>query len=145
LEIATAAVLGSGVQAYWQVLALHRERPYRSLIVWARDLRKADELVRRHGQRLPGVNIRASGDLPHAVNAADVLITTTLSKEPLIRAEWLREGQHITAVGADDPTKCELEPSVLLRARLRRFNRSLGCQRRRLSSDTKRALSTRGA
>jgi ornithine cyclodeaminase/alanine dehydrogenase-like protein (mu-crystallin family) len=44
--------------------------------------------------------------------ASDVLICATLSREPLVRGEWLPEGQHITAVGADDPNKCELDASV---------------------------------
>jgi hypothetical protein len=54
--------------------------------------------------------------LEHGVRASDVLICATLSREPLVRGEWLREGQHITAVGADDPSKCELDASVLQKA-----------------------------
>jgi ornithine cyclodeaminase len=51
--------------------------------------------------------------LEETVRSADLLITATSSSEPLVRAEWIRAGQHITAVGADDDTKCELEPDLL--------------------------------
>jgi ornithine cyclodeaminase len=41
-----------------------------------------------------------------------------LAREPIVRGAWLKPGQLITAVGADDPTKCELDADALLRARL---------------------------
>ena len=47
-----------------------------------------------------------------------MLITATPAREPLVRGEWLHEGQHVTAVGADDPTKCELDAVALKRARV---------------------------
>jgi ornithine cyclodeaminase len=118
LAVRTAAVLGAGVQAYWQVLALHRERPFRTLLIWARNADKSVALKTRLAKHLPGVELRVEGQLERAVREADVLICATMAREPLVRSEWLREGQHITAVGADDPGKCELEPEVLQRARV---------------------------
>lgn len=115
--ITTAAVLGSGVQAYWQPLALYGERPFKRLLVWARKSHKAELLKHRLAETLPGVQIETSG-LERAVREADVLITATLSREPLVRGVWLRPGQHITAVGADDATKCELDSDVLNRSRI---------------------------
>jgi len=50
------------------------------------------------------------------VRRSQVLITVTASRSPLIRADWLHPGLHITAVGADFPGKGELEPAVLERA-----------------------------
>lgn len=117
-RITTAAVLGSGVQAYWQPLALYGERPFESLLVWARSPQKADILKHRLAEALPEVHIETSGDLEQVVRNADFLITATLSREPLVRGSWLRPGQHITAVGADDATKCELDSDVLNRGRI---------------------------
>jgi ornithine cyclodeaminase len=45
-----------------------------------------------------------------------VLVTATSSTEPLVESEWLAPGIHVTAVGADDPWKCELAPECLSRA-----------------------------
>lgn len=117
-RVCTAAVLGAGVQAYWQPQALYRERPFRRLLVWARDPNKAAGLKARLVEALPNVEIQVSGDLEGTVRAADVLITTTPARQPLVRGAWLRAGQHITAIGADDSTKCELDAEALARARV---------------------------
>jgi ornithine cyclodeaminase/alanine dehydrogenase-like protein (mu-crystallin family) len=117
-QIRTAGVLGAGVQAYRQSQALYRERPFETLLVWARDGGKAAALSSRLSSLLPEVVIQVSNDLEHTVRSADVLITATSAKEPLVRGVWLREGQHITAVGADDPNKCELDATALKRARV---------------------------
>jgi ornithine cyclodeaminase/alanine dehydrogenase-like protein (mu-crystallin family) len=116
MHVATASVLGSGVQAYWQTLALHHERRFSALRIWARDAAKADQLALRLAARLEGVAIAVESDLERAVRFGDVLITATMSREPLVRGEWLRSGQHITAIGADDSTKCELDATALRRA-----------------------------
>jgi ornithine cyclodeaminase len=117
-KIKTAAVLGAGVQAYWQPLALYRERPFTTLLIWARSLHKAEQLKARLSGKLPDVDIRCSSDIELTVRSADVLITATLAREPLVQGGWLREGLHITAVGADDPSKCELDSTALQRARV---------------------------
>ena len=117
-SVRSASVLGSGVQAYWQTLALYRERQFETLQVWARDAAKATALAARLAARLPGVDVCCESDLRRAVEMSDVLLTTTLSREPLVRGDWLRPGQHVTAVGADDPTKCELDSAALRRSRV---------------------------
>jgi ornithine cyclodeaminase len=117
-KVGTAAVLGAGVQAYWQPLALHRQRPFETLLIWARNGHKAEDLKARLREKLPGVEIRCSSDIESTVRGADVLITATQAREPIVRGEWLRPGLHITAVGADDATKCELDVTALHRARV---------------------------
>ncbi len=117
-SVSRAGVLGAGVQAYWQVQALFRERPFATLAIWARDGGKARALASRLGRHLPGVTIDVDSDIRRVVRTSNVLLTTTSSREPLVRGEWLRPGQHVTAVGADDPTKCELDADALARARV---------------------------
>jgi ornithine cyclodeaminase/alanine dehydrogenase-like protein (mu-crystallin family) len=114
----TVAVLGAGVQAYWQPLALYRERPFTRLTIWARTVAKAEALAARLSTDLPDVDIRCATDIEAAVRSADVLITATQAREPLVKGEWLREGAHVTAVGADDATKCELDATALRRAKV---------------------------
>jgi ornithine cyclodeaminase len=114
----TAAVLGAGVQAYWQPLALYRERRFERLLIWARDAEKAEALHKRLAPALPGVAIEIAAEAEQAVRAADVVMTATAARAPILRGEWLRPGQHITAVGADDPQKCELDAAALGRARV---------------------------
>ena len=117
-HVETAAVLGAGVQAYWQTKALYRERPFEKLLIWARDLQKAEHLRSQLAETLPEIEIGVSRDIECTVHSAEVLITATMARDPLVCGDWLREGQHITAVGADDPTKCELDAKALNRARV---------------------------
>jgi ornithine cyclodeaminase len=114
--VRTAAVLGTGEQAFWQPQALYVERPFAKLLVWGRDREKAQQLVSRLQPRLPDVAIIVEADLEVVVRASDVVLTTTTAREPLVKGEWLRPGQHITAIGADDQTKCELDAECLRRA-----------------------------
>lgn len=116
-DIETAAILGAGVQAYWQALALFRERKFRTLHLWARSVDTANALRGRLSGQLPGVTIRLS-PIETAVRAADVIVTATAARQPILRGDWLRPGQHITAVGADDPSKCEIDADALRLARV---------------------------
>jgi ornithine cyclodeaminase/alanine dehydrogenase-like protein (mu-crystallin family) len=113
-----AGVLGAGVQAYLQPQALFGARPFDQLLIWARKLDQACRLRDRLGMALPDVDVRIFSDIEQVVQDADVLMTTTASRDPLVRGGWLHDGQHITAVGADDPTKCELDAVALQRARV---------------------------
>jgi len=115
---AAAGVLGTGVQAYWQVRALAHVRSLERVLVWGRDGSRAAELARRLRADLPGVDIAVAAAPRQAVRGSDVVITATASTEPLVLAEWLHSGQHITSVGADSAGKCELAPEVLGRADL---------------------------
>lgn len=115
-QVERATVLGSGTQAFLQPQALYHERPYRELVVWARDVAKAEALGERLAAVLPDVEIRVEADIETAVRACDVLMTCTQAREPLVHGAWLKPGQHVTAIGADDPSKCELAADALGRA-----------------------------
>jgi ornithine cyclodeaminase/alanine dehydrogenase-like protein (mu-crystallin family) len=115
-SVRVAGVLGTGVQAYWQTRALFSQRQFKTLLIWGRDGAKALALREKLAPWLPDVEIQIIGNVKDVVKAAEVLLTTTTSREPIVRGEWLRPGLHITAVGADDNTKCELDALCLQRA-----------------------------
>lgn len=115
-DVDTVAILGTGVQAYLQALAVFGERPCRRMLVWGRDGRKAKALAMRLRAELPGVECEWVGNVESAVRQSDVVVTATLAREPLVRGAWLRPGQLVIAVGADDPSKCELDVDTLMTA-----------------------------
>ena len=117
-DAATLSVLGTGVQAYLQVLAAASERPIREVRVWGRNSKRGDRLARAVLARRPDLRVTLSPTPQAACRGADVLVTATSSTEPLVEPEWLEPGTHITAVGADDREKCELAPACLARADL---------------------------
>jgi len=111
----SAAVLGAGVQARLQMRALCLERGIETIHVWARDTGKAEACAHELARDL-GVAARAADSAEAAVRAADVIVTTTPATSPLLHADWLRPGQHVTAMGSDAEHKNELAPAVLARA-----------------------------
>lgn len=117
-RVKTVSVLGTGTQAYLQALAVHHERPFSRLSIWGRDPAKAAALAARLKIEFSLDACEVARDVETAVRAADVLVTATLSRQPIVQGEWVKPGQLVIAVGADDPTKCELDPTALLRARV---------------------------
>jgi ornithine cyclodeaminase len=63
-----------------------------------------------------GVEVQAAESAKEAVIQSDLVITTTPASEPVIKAEWLHPGLHITAMGSDAEHKHELEADVLAKA-----------------------------
>jgi ornithine cyclodeaminase len=109
------AVIGTGKQAYIQLKALSTVRVIKQVQVWGRTPHSADSyarlLVEDHD-----LNIEIAASLEAAIRPADLIITATASQTPLIKAEWLKPGVHITAIGSNHPTKQELDVAVLARA-----------------------------
>jgi len=102
-------VVGTGIQARRQVEALRCVRDVTEVRVWGRDADRASAAAADVG----GV---IAPSVREAVDAADVVITCTASTEPVVRAEWIAPGTHITAVGSDGAGKQELDPELLRRA-----------------------------
>lgn len=111
-RVETAGVIGAGVQAELQMEALALVRPFERLLVWSRDAGKAEAYAARMSSRLG--RPAAVADSPETlVRESQVVVTTTPSRSPLIRAEWLHPGLHITAMGSDAPEKNELDPTII--------------------------------
>jgi alanine dehydrogenase len=108
----TLGVAGTGRQAEAQVLATAEELEIGRVLVWSRNPRHAEDFARRMGRfDCASVSLEKACD-------ADVIVTTTPSRTPIIRSEWVHEGTHINAIGADAPGKEELDPALLARSQV---------------------------
>jgi ornithine cyclodeaminase len=125
-EVDTVGVIGSGIQARFQMYALKLVRNYRKLMVYGVLPEEVDEFVTEMSPLL-GVEIVKAKDAESVVGASDIVVTTTSSKEPYLRAEWLHAGLHITAVGSDAGRKQELCADLLGRADLLACDRKSQC------------------
>jgi ornithine cyclodeaminase len=132
-HVETVAVIGTGLQARFQLDALAVVRPgFAHVRIWGRNpehaARCVEDLLARPG--LPGgCRYAVSGSIDEAVDGADVVLTCTASREPLVRAEWLKPGAHVTAVGADGPDKRELDLDVLVAADILAVDSRAQCAR----------------
>lgn len=114
--INTVGVVGSGVQARHQVRSLRVVRSFARIVAWSPNRARLEAYCTE--MAADGYELVAAEGIEEVCANADVLVTATPSREPLIRAKWLREGVHVTAVGSDSPGKRELDPACLDRADL---------------------------
>ncbi len=113
-------IVGTGVQARMQLEMLRTVVDCRSCFVWGRDAKKVnamlDDLRANESLQDWGLEIQAADTLDDLVSRCNLIVTTTSAKRPLIRADQVRKGTHITAMGSDDDGKQELEAALLAKA-----------------------------
>ena len=113
-DSAVAAIYGAGAQARLQLEALMLVRPISRARIWARDVAKANGVAAELSRSL-GIEVNAVSDPRRAAAGADIIVTTTPSQEPILMAEWLESGQHVTAMGSDSEHKNEIDPALFKR------------------------------
>ena len=110
-----ATIIGAGMQAGMQLEALKLVRPITEARIWARNFDSAQKAARNFTEKL-GIPVTAIADAKEACDGTDIIVTTTPSETPLIKAEWLTPGQHITAMGSDAEHKNEIDPALFQRS-----------------------------
>lgn len=124
----TAGVFGTGVQARLQIEAAHLVRPFERVLVWGRDATKAAACAADIAETI-GVEAVALDDPEKVVAQSQLVVTTTPAREPILRAEWLHPGLHVTAMGSDQGGKNEIDPQALERADFYVCDRVSQCER----------------
>ena len=109
-------MVGTGALAPQLIVAHAAVRPICNVLVWGRTPEKAQRLAKRMNRR--DFRVDWTDDLETAARGAHIISCATLSKEPLIRGEWLQPGQHIDLVGAFRPDMRETDDAVMRRARV---------------------------
>lgn len=109
-----AAVLGAGEQARLQLQALALVRPLTEARIWARDRVRAAQTASSLATTL-GIPVHVVKTAASACAGADIIITATPAEQPILQADWLEAGQHITAMGSDAEHKNEIAPEALAR------------------------------
>ncbi len=105
-------VLGAGVQARAHIRALTRVRDIAEIKIF--DIEEKSVLkLKEEIQRDVGVAIKPVKSAREAVEGSDLLVTVTTAKEPILRAEWLKPGVHINAIGSHRPDLREIDAATL--------------------------------
>ncbi len=99
------AILGSGVQAHSHVEALRLVRQFEEIRVWSPTREHAERFAKEIGGKAMSAK--------DAVRGADVIVTTTNSKTPVLKGAWLKPGSHVNAIGACRPDWRELDDEAM--------------------------------
>lgn len=111
------AILGSGVQARAHLEAMICARKVRRVRVFSTSRVNREAFAERESMR-HGIYIEAVDSASAAVEGADLVCTTTSSREPVLEGKWLAPGAHVNAAGACTKTARELDTEAVVRARL---------------------------
>jgi alanine dehydrogenase len=112
------AIVGAGNMAEGALATCNEVFPWDEVRVWSRRQSTLDHFIKTQQPKYAAFEIRPSTDLEQVVRGADVVVTITPAREPIVRDEWITPGMHIAAVGADKKGDQELEGRILQRARI---------------------------
>ena len=106
-NIQKIGIVGTGIQARYQLKCLKGVTACKSVMVWGRNKEKAMNYQAEMAKE--GYTVEIANTLENLATSCNLIVTTTPSESPLIKGEWITPGTHITAVGSDTPGKRELD------------------------------------
>ncbi|MEO7964669.1 MAG: ornithine cyclodeaminase family protein, partial [Gemmatimonadaceae bacterium] len=111
------AILGAGVQGMTHLEAMLAVRPIKRVKIWSRSVERRLAFA-EWGRARFGVEIEVCHTAEQAARGAQIICTTTGSREPILAGEWLWPGAHVNAVGASIRTARELDTDAVVRSSL---------------------------
>jgi ornithine cyclodeaminase/alanine dehydrogenase-like protein (mu-crystallin family) len=99
------ALLGSGVQAKAHLEAIRQVRPIQEVRVWSQ--------TPEHAKSFADANGATATDAESAVRGADIVVTATNAREPVLKGAWLKRGAHVNSVGSPRPTWREVDDATM--------------------------------
>ena len=114
-DAATLAIIGSGFQARTQLEAMLAVRRCADVRVWSRDPAKRAAFA-ADGVASFGAPVRAVETAEQAVRGAQVVVTATNAKEPVLASAWIDPGTHINAMGSNQANRREIPAELVRRA-----------------------------
>jgi len=116
-EAGDLALLGTGVQAHTHLAAMACARALRRCRVASRDLTHAQKFAEAMKARY-SFPIEAVETAEAAVRGADLIVTATTAREPIVKREWIAAGAHLNVVGSSIPTTREVDSATMAAASL---------------------------
>src|SRR6185295_460451 len=112
------AIVGAGHMASGTLATCNEVFKWEEVRVWSRTQKTLDHFLEEEQSKYPAFKIQTSTDLERTVRGADVVVTVTPARGPIVMNEWIAPGTHIAAVGADKGGDQELDPRIVQRARI---------------------------
>lgn len=111
-DVHTVAIIGAGVQGRAQLRALRLVRSFERVRVYDEDRERARALIADLRRELP-VEFEVRDSVAATARDAQVVITATWARSPVVSKEMIAPGTHITSIGADEPGKAELDAALI--------------------------------
>lgn len=111
-------IVGAGHMAEGALATCNEIFDWQEVRIWSRSQATLDHFVAEQQPKYEKFTIQPSTNLEEVVPGADVVVTITPARGPIVRDEWIAPGTHIAAVGADKDGDQELESQILKRARI---------------------------
>jgi len=111
------AILGSGVQAYTHLEAMAVCHDIQRVRVWSRQYKHAQQFA-EHATQVSKIPIEPMETVKETVKNADLIITVTASVNPILEAQWVSPGCHISAVGSSLPNMREIDSELARTAKI---------------------------
>jgi len=112
-DSSVATICGCGRQGRIQLVGLKHVRPLKTAFAFDRDTATAEAFAEQMSREL-GLDVRQAPELRIAVEQSDIVVTCTPSKQAFLDKDTVRPGTFISAVGADSPSKQELDPRLMV-------------------------------
>lgn len=109
-------LVGCGTQARTQLMALRSLFKINEVKVWGVKPSHSKKFASQ--MKTKNEKMTAYQTVKECVRDCDIIVTTTPSRRPLVKFQWLKPGVHINAIGADAPGKQELDPDILKNAKI---------------------------
>ncbi len=110
------ALVGCGAQARTQLMGLREVFAIKTVKIFGKEKVLAENFIKT--MKRPGENIIAAATIKECVQEADIVVTTTPSRKPIVQGQWIKKGTHINAIGADAAGKQELNSTILKFAKI---------------------------
>ena len=117
-EASTVGIVGTGDQARTQLMGLMVVRPIANLRVFSRKAENREAYAAWAKASFPQLKVQAAASAQAAIEDADIVVTVTNSKTPVIEAGWLAAGAHCAFIGAHYPEQREVDGATLKRGRV---------------------------
>jgi alanine dehydrogenase len=111
-DAGVAAIIGSGFQAETQLEAVANVRNLREVRVWSRKPERREEFARHCGAKFK-LNVHATETARQCIEGADIVVTATSSKEPVLDGQWIAPGTHVNGTGSNWAERRELPADLV--------------------------------
>jgi ornithine cyclodeaminase/alanine dehydrogenase-like protein (mu-crystallin family) len=114
-DAGSVGIYGTGWQARSQLEALASSRALSAVVAYGRDEKRRRAFCEEMSEKI-GRTVRPAASPEEVASEAEILVTATGAREPVLFGDWLRSGQHVNAVGSNALNRREIDEAAVLRA-----------------------------